>query len=174
MTTDRKYRGGKVDPADSDAPATTDPMACRARGCPLRGCVDFGNAGKFFCTAHSRALASEWNAITQRIKAQIGMVQFLSELQQRISFPSQFPLESWYAFSVRYWGTDTHCVPGVHEGCNPHAYAYRMLGELQWRVEAIKNRPQPWEPPGSPVPGNVGQLVEPAKTSAWEESCAQG
>lgn len=156
------YRGGKIDQPDGDGAGAADPLACRAWGCPLRGTVDFGNAGKFFCTAHSRALASEWNGITQRIKAQIGLAQFVSELQQRINYPSQFPLEQWHAFAARYWGTDTHCVPGPHEVNNPQAYVYRMLGELQWRVEAIKNRPQPWEPPQAPpVPcGNVADLVD--------------
>lgn len=166
MNEPRKYRGGKVDTPEGDAPSTAaDPLACRAWGCPLRGTVDFGNSGKFFCTAHSRALASEWNAITQRIKAQIGAATFLTELVQRINFPSQFP-ESWADYAQRYWGTDTHVVPGPHEQRNPQAYAYRMFGELQWRVEAIKHRPAPWEPPGTRAPGNVGQVVE-ANAEAW-------
>lgn len=161
MNEPRKYRGGKVATTDdADATPSVDPLGCRATGCPLRGTVDFGNAGKFFCTAHSKALASEWHRITQHIRAQIGMVQFLSELQQRINFPSQFK-EPWSDFAKRYWCNDTHCFPSRQELGNPQAYAYRMFGEFQWRIEASKSRPEPWIGPAPATrSGNVATLVD--------------
>jgi hypothetical protein len=54
--------------------------ACRAEGCPCRGTVDIGSAGRFYCTWHSWAPPADWPRVTEELQRHRWLIDFMGEL----------------------------------------------------------------------------------------------
>lgn len=121
---------------------------CHAHGCPLRGTVDYGNSGRFFCTAHANTGPQQWSLITTAIREHLYLAQLIGDLQRMANAG-----EDWAKFATDYWtGYDEAMVPNPDERRNPSAYLYRLLGEFQYRIGRRKGKPEAWTDPNRAKP----------------------
>ena len=149
----------KARPAQAQEPER-DASLCYANGCPLRGTIDRGNAGRFLCVCHDGKEAHEWPRITEKAHEFRWLAEFIFDVQ-RLATTTARPAMNWDEFAARFWqDSDQHCMPSTFEAKFPQRYAYRMLGELRWRCGSETQRPNPaQEPAYRKAGGNMAQLM---------------
>lgn len=138
-----------------------DPTRCAASGCPLRGTSDRGGSGRFLCVCHDGTETHLWPRITAQVRETKWLADFIADILQMAARTTK-PDMAWQDFADAFWReSDPACMPSDAERFNPSRYAYRMLGELRWRVGVCKARPEPSQwPKYQAKRGNVVDFAE--------------
>ena len=121
---------------DGQQQPATDPGACTAHGCPLRGSVDVGNTGRFQCHCHAHASIERWPAITQRIRSHDWMLRIVRDVKAAGSQHTQ-----WRKVAMLAWSVEPEMVPHADE--TQALYVARLLQDFEHRVGAREHKPGP-------------------------------
>ena len=129
-------RSKKPAPApQDDGPEVT---RCHAIGCPCRGTISL-EGGRWHCNTHAFALPSDWPRLTEGLRENDWLLQFIDML---LVDPKK-PPEDWRGIAVEFWAADPYGAPRDFE--TRRGYEYRMREELRWRLDGLKDgkRPEP-------------------------------
>lgn len=121
---------------DGQQQPATDPGACTAHGCPLRGSVDVGNTGRFQCHCHAHATIDRWPAITQRIRSHDWMLRIIRDVKAAGSRDMQ-----WRKVAMLAWAIEPEMAPDANE--TQALYVARLLQDFEHRVGAREHKPGP-------------------------------
>lgn len=102
MTEARTYRGGRVAPADDEAPKQLR-FACNAHQCPMPGTIFPASGSNGVCAWHYGGLPSDWPRITQVLRDWQCMVDEIDECRRIHSGASGFDpkvLSDTYAAAI--------------------------------------------------------------------------
>ena len=121
---------------DGQQQPATDPGACTAHGCPLRGSVDVDNTGRFQCHCHAHATIDRWPAITQRIRSHDWMLRIIRDVKAAGSRDMQ-----WRKVAMLAWAIEPEMAPDANE--TQALYVARLLQDFEHRVGAREHKPGP-------------------------------
>lgn len=117
----------------------TDPTACAAHGCPLRGTIDLGGSGRYLCHGHAHAGLERWPAITQAIRQHEWMLRIVRDVKAAGSRDTQ-----WRKAAMLAWAVEPDMAPHAQE--TQALYVARLLQDFEHRVGARATKPQPLLP----------------------------
>ena len=121
---------------DGQQQPATDPGACTAHGCPLRGSVDVGNTGRYQCHCHAHATIDRWPAITQAIRQHDWMLRIIRDIKAVGSRDLQ-----WRKVAMLAWAVEPDMIPDAQE--TQALYVARLLQDFEHRVGAREHKPGP-------------------------------
>jgi hypothetical protein len=128
--------------AGQDAPGS-EAGGCSAYGCPCRGTVDLGHAGRFFCQWHAWIPSDRWPSVTDGLVAHRWFVDLIGELQRRHTAGD---IKAAIAHATQVWRDEPEMQPEPLERANWNLYLWRLREELAHRIGVRKEKPQPRTP----------------------------
>lgn len=128
-------------PREIESQPEQDPRRCTADGCSLRGTIDAGGGGRFFCSCHDRSEPEDWSEINAAIREHRWLVDLIGDLHRHINHPRRG--QPWHEYAAMFWAGEDGMHPSRDELNNPPAYLLRMHQELLHRVRGAA-RMQPW------------------------------
>lgn len=119
-----------------------DPGACPAHGCPLRGSIDLGGAGRFVCSAHAGQPHGRWQAITAALNEHRWLIDHMADIGRTDMH------QRWRALAATFWANSEPELMQPKAFETRELYLYRLHLELLHRVGARTQRPDPMVPQG--------------------------
>lgn len=117
----------------------TDPTACAAHGCPLRGTIDLGGSGRYLCHGHAMVTMDRWPAVTDGIRQHDWMLRIIRDIRAAGSQHTQ-----WRKVAMLAWAVEPEMVPDAQE--TQALYVARLVLDLEYRVGAREHKPAPQLP----------------------------